>query len=352
MHRPELEHVELDAVAADTRLAEEDRPSEGDVRRDREAPSRRGQDDQERRADDPVDRVLDRVVEPARIRRMRRDEREAADVVDGEARRRPLVQARHDGHRDAELLAAADEAEQHVVRRRREGDDHLLDVVLADDLLEIPARAEHGQHEPVAVVGARLLVQVADRLQAELRHLREALRRQPADAARARRSASAGDPSPALQLPPPRPVDRGPPRGEIRGREEPEPQRLVDRVAAGADERCTGQQRDRSEARRTRRRAGDRRTSARRRPRRRGRGRPGARGRARSRRASSRWKRTRRQPRSSRSRSRRRRARASRRRRAGSRRASAAGWRARAGAARGVRRASRSVSTVDAESMS
>ena len=240
MHRPELHHVELDTIPSDTRLAEENRPSEGDVRGGREAHKQRGHDYQERRTDDSVDRVLDRVVEPARIGRMRRDEREAADMVDGEPGRRPLVEARHDGHRDAELLAAADEAEQHVVRRSRERDDHLLDVVLADDLLEIPARAQNRQDEAVAVVDARLLVQVPDRLQAELRHLREALRRQSADAARAH-DQRRPEPFARDQLPPPRPVDRGPPRGEIHGREEPEPQRLVDRVGASADERCTGQ---------------------------------------------------------------------------------------------------------------
>ncbi len=119
----------------------------------------------------------------------------------------------------------------------------------AYDLLEVPARTEHRQDSSITVLGQRLLVEVADRLQAELRHLQEPLRRQPADSSgtddQGRPQPFAGD-----AVLPLRPVESRAPRGEEGGRVQPEPQRLIDRVGAGAGDCGDRQQQDRSEARR------------------------------------------------------------------------------------------------------
>ena len=108
-----------------------------------------------------------------------------------------LEQARHERDAHAELLAAADEPQQHLVRRRREGDDHLLDVVVGDHLLEVPARAEHRHRDRAVERVQRLLVEEPDRLEPQLRVREQPLRDQPADAARRPRSASAASPRPA-----------------------------------------------------------------------------------------------------------------------------------------------------------
>ena len=65
-----------------------------------------------------------------------------------------LVEARHDEHVDAELPAAADEAEHDVVRSRREGDHDVVDLLLVHDALEIPAGAEDREAADARRTGA------------------------------------------------------------------------------------------------------------------------------------------------------------------------------------------------------
>ena len=96
---------------------------------------------------------------------MRGDEREPADVLDGQPLGQALEEAWDERDLDAELVAPAREPEQHLVRRRGEGDDHVLDPVLGDDPVEVPARAEH---RDALEALARLLVQEADRAEPEL----------------------------------------------------------------------------------------------------------------------------------------------------------------------------------------
>jgi hypothetical protein len=69
------------------------------------------------------------------------------------------------------------------MRRGRESHDHLLDAVVGDDALEVPAGAEHRKPDPVVGRRHRIAVEEADRPEAELRLRLEALRHQPADAA-------------------------------------------------------------------------------------------------------------------------------------------------------------------------
>ena len=168
-HRPELDHPELVAVEADARLAEEDRPAHRHEDTGREEGEDRQEEQQEEGRGDPVERVLAGHRETPGVRGARGEERDPADVVDGEALGRPLEEPRHEGHLDAEGLAALGQAEEDLVRRRREGDEDVLDFVLGDGPLEIPARSEDGHR-----VGAveRLLVEEPDRLQPELRAAR------------------------------------------------------------------------------------------------------------------------------------------------------------------------------------
>ncbi len=101
--------------------------------------------------------------------------------------------------------------------------DDVLDRVICDHLLEIPARAEDGQLR-VGVV-ARLLVEEADGPQPELRVLQEPSRGQPADPTGAddqRRLGRLAVPAgPGL-----RPVERDPAGRHVEGGERPQAQRL------------------------------------------------------------------------------------------------------------------------------
>src|SRR6478672_5383290 len=95
-----------------------------------------------------------------------REQRQAADVLDFEPFGDALEQARDERDADAELFAVLDLSQEDLARRGREGDDEVLDAVLLDQALEVPARAEdrHGQAGNVE----RLLVEEPDRPQAEL----------------------------------------------------------------------------------------------------------------------------------------------------------------------------------------
>ena len=119
-----------------------------------------------------------------------------------------------------------------------------------DDLLEVPARAEDGQRDAGAVVGQRILVEEADRLQPELGLVEQARRREAADAAGAdderRAKPFAGDAGATV-----RPVERDAARADVDGREEPEPQRLVDVARGASDDGREREQRDRREPGRT-----------------------------------------------------------------------------------------------------
>ena len=150
---------------------------------------------------------------------------------------------------DAELLAAADEPQQHLVRRLREGDDHLLDVVVDDYLVEVPAGAEHGHGDCAVERIHRLLVQEADRLEAELGIREQPLRDEAADTAGAddqRRAHRLALPA-RLRL---RPVQGDAARDQVSGGERPRADRLRGQVDGLAEELAEGQHRHRGQRRR------------------------------------------------------------------------------------------------------
>src|SRR5262249_59315558 len=111
----------------------------------------------------------------------RGDQRHTAEVLDREVPGGLLEQARDQGNRDPQLLAAADEPQENVAGRRRERDDHLADAMLGRDAVEIPARTQHGQSPGALLRLERLLVEEADRFEAELGLLDQTLRGRAAD---------------------------------------------------------------------------------------------------------------------------------------------------------------------------
>ena len=92
----------------------------------------------------------------------------------------------------------------------------MLDAVLLDNVLEVPTRPDDrdGQHGLIE----RLLVEEADRVQAELGMLEQPARGQPADPAGADHQRRFAELSlaPRLEL---RPVERHPARGQVDGAE-------------------------------------------------------------------------------------------------------------------------------------
>ena len=144
-------------------------------------------------------------------------------MVDGQAPAHLLEQPRDERDRHAELFAALDLPEQDVARRGGEGDDHVLDAVLLDQPLEIPARTEDRQRQRRLV--QRLLVDEADRLEAELGQLEQPACGQRADSAGAddQRGASVLTQAAGLEL---RPVERDAARSQVDRAEGEQPQRL------------------------------------------------------------------------------------------------------------------------------
>ena len=145
---------------------------------------------------------------------------QAAEMLDGQPVGHPLEQPRHEGHVDAELLAALHEPEQHLVGRAGERHDHLLDAVLRDDPVEVPAGAEDRERQGLVFDDQRVLVQEADRLEPEL-----GLRQEPGGGELADLAGADDQRRPerfavAVRLRA-RPVERDAARGEIGGCEGP-----------------------------------------------------------------------------------------------------------------------------------
>ena len=95
-----------------------------------------------------------------------REQRQPADLVERAGAVEELEQARDDVDRHAAVAAGADRAQQLLVRRTREGDDHAVDLVHPEDVLEVLETAELGELERAAIV--HLVVDEAERDEAEL----------------------------------------------------------------------------------------------------------------------------------------------------------------------------------------
>ena len=152
------------------------------------APSYGRNHDEQGERDQTVDRVLD--ANPGRSRgvRMNRDERDSAEIVDRQIVWHPLEQPGDDRHTDAAPRALVDHPQHHRVRSCREREEDMLDAVRFDHLAEIPTGTEHRQGRAAihAVrVLQRVLVEEADRCEADLAMLLSRFARTSADASRA-----------------------------------------------------------------------------------------------------------------------------------------------------------------------
>src|SRR4051795_11213137 len=94
-HGAELAHLELTAVEAVARLAEEDRPADREQRPERQQAEDRQRDQQEHAGNQAVDRVLDRELPALGIGALRRQQRQAAEVLDRQPLGYALEQPRH-----------------------------------------------------------------------------------------------------------------------------------------------------------------------------------------------------------------------------------------------------------------
>ena len=178
-------------------------------------------------ARDPVDGVLDGELPGPRVRSAWGDESDPAHVVDRVALGHPLEETRHDRDVDAELLAAADETEQHVVRRRRERDDHLLDAVARDRLVEIPARADDRDADLAARCRRAAPCRGTRPASGRAAAPRAAAWRRRRRSGRRRRSASDGLDSPSARARCLRPVERDTAGGHVGAGEAGEAQDAV-----------------------------------------------------------------------------------------------------------------------------
>jgi hypothetical protein len=155
-------------------------------------------------------------------------------MVDRHSLGRLLEQARHQRHADPQLFATLDHAQENLVRRGREGDDHLAHAVIPNDLLEVPAGSEHRQVRDRGVIEARFLIEEADRLQTKLRMLEQPLGRHVPDLAGSddqRRYGVAGASRTALGE-----IEPGSPGNEVDGGKHRQSQCLSRRVRRGGVE--------------------------------------------------------------------------------------------------------------------
>ena len=114
-HRAELEQVEGASVAAHPALAEQHGAGRVQLDRGRDREQHRRECDQRHEREQPVEGVLDRELPPARVGRLQRHDRQAADVVQRRSVVDGLEQARHERHLDAQILALLDGLEQMMV---------------------------------------------------------------------------------------------------------------------------------------------------------------------------------------------------------------------------------------------
>ena len=146
-------------------------------------------DEQGQRADD-VEDPLGGHRGRGQDRRADREQRQAADLVERADAVEELEEAGDDVDRDAGVAAGADRLEQLLVAGAGEGDDDAVDLLRLDDLVEVGEAAEPGQVGGADVVD--VVVDDADRDEAELVVVAEASRRPGRRPRRSRGSGCAG----------------------------------------------------------------------------------------------------------------------------------------------------------------
>ena len=128
VHRAELEELEDPAAAPDALLAEEHRAARVQLDRDRDQRPAAASSARSRASDaDDVEARAWRSGRGARVRRADREQRHAADLVEGAGAVEELEQARHDVDGHAGVAADADAVQQLLVAGAREGDHHAVE---------------------------------------------------------------------------------------------------------------------------------------------------------------------------------------------------------------------------------
>ena len=177
-----------------------------------------------------------RNCQPVWLGGMGSDERQAAEVLHLRQRGHALEQPRDDRRGDAEVLAAAHDAQEHLVRRRRERDHDLLDLVARNRVVQIPARARRPERRARRTCrreapcrGTRPAGKPSSGLSRKRLATRAPTR--PAPTMSVGRTLSRLDASPLV-----RPVPREAPRADVREGESPQPHGLGRQVGGGAEQ--------------------------------------------------------------------------------------------------------------------
>ena len=145
-----------------------------DLDRQRDDQQDRRHRDEEAAGDRDVEDALGGLGDTREARGADRQQRDAADLLDGLRAVEELEEAGDDVHRDALLAAGAQHVQELLVARAREGDHHALDVVPAQDVAQVVEAAEDRDVEAEVVVD--LVVDDADRVQPVLAVAAQAVR--------------------------------------------------------------------------------------------------------------------------------------------------------------------------------
>ncbi len=103
---------------------------------------------------------LDAALPARQSREPARDERYSPERLHGHSLGGTLVEPRNKRRSYVKLLAALEQAKEHVAGRGRERDDHVFDGAVAHHALKIPAaRSDHRNAELLVIIKERLLGQ-------------------------------------------------------------------------------------------------------------------------------------------------------------------------------------------------
>ncbi len=143
LHRAELEAREPVHVEPESLLAEEDRPWRVPTHADGDVHEQGRGDDQRDSGDRHVERALHHEGRARQPRRRHDDEGHPLEQVHARTGPDQPEQSRHHVDDDVPVPQGADDVHRLVVRLLRERDDHAVDLMVRDELLELVEAAEH-----------------------------------------------------------------------------------------------------------------------------------------------------------------------------------------------------------------
>ncbi len=161
-HRAELVESERTAIHAHPHLGEEHRATvlafdqPGD---DREEP--RCHQQKQRRAEN-VEGAFDDLIPPLERDLGEIDQRQPIEILDTGTHDVVLKNVGHDLDIDQQLTGPPHELHRPVVGRQRQGDHHLIDPFIGDDLFQVAGGAEHRHALNVPLLPAGIVIEKAD----------------------------------------------------------------------------------------------------------------------------------------------------------------------------------------------